>query len=324
MRLHLLLVAASGLVLTMPALAQDSPQQQGSPDPPAARRALDGVPLVSPEMMEELARRVRRMQQTQEEISNPTVARPLNRLVTVPLRPGDPSQIINVVRGYPTSITFTDNTGQPWPIHWEMAGNANQPGSTDCRNSDAQLANAGGGAAIPAAVFSSGFDVCAPVKGGSTLMISSRGTAPRGGLTVMLEGAPMPIPFQLIGTADSYDSVVTVKIGQRGPNAKMELFTNARGGPVTGDVDLMAILDGTPPPAARPLLVSGAPPDGVQAWSLGGRIYLRTTATILSPQPTGRTRTAGDLYAYEIPSTPIVLASANGHTFSLSLTSQER
>lgn len=321
MRALLLFGAATGLALALPIRthAQTSP-----PDSTSAQRALNGIPNLSDDMIDELARRVRRLQDGSERANNPTVARPLNRQVVVSLRPGDPSPIINTVRGYPTSITFTDNTGRPWPIHFENFSNASQPGSTDCNNAGAQVATAGNGAAIPGAVFSSGFDVCVPVKGGNVLMITARSAAPRGGLQVMLEGAAAPIPFTLMGTPDSYDSVVTVKVAQRGPNARVDVFTRRSGGPVTGDVDLQRMLDGTPPANARPLLVRGAPPDGVQAWELGDRMYVRTNATILSPQPIARQFTNGNLGIFEIPASPVVLATAGGETFSIRLDRQER
>jgi len=320
MRSILFLGAATGLALSLSPCVQ---AQTAPVDPPSAQRALNGIPNLSDDMIDELARRVRRLQDGSERASNPPIARPLNRLVVVSLRPGDPSAIINTVRGYPTSVTFTDNTGRPWPIHWENLANASQPGSTDCNNAGAQASNAGNGAAIPGAVFSSGFDVCVPVKGGNTLMITAHSAAPRGGLQVMLEGAAAPIPFTLMGMPDSYDSVVSVKVAQRGPNARVDMFTRRSGGPVTGDVDLSSMLDGTPPANARPLLVRGAPPDGIQAWELGGHMYVRTSATILSPQPIARQFTNGDLGIFEIPASPVVLATAAGQTFSIRLDRQE-
>ena len=321
MRNILSLGVATSLALAMPPPAHS---QTAPGESPSARRALDGIPNLSDDMIDELARRVRRLQDGAERASNAPIARPLNRLVVVSLRPGDPSPVVNTVKGYPTSITFTDNTGKPWPIHWENLANASQPGSTDCNNAGAQAANAGNGGAIPGAVFSSGFDVCVPVKGGNTLMITAHSSAPRGGLQVMLEGAAAPIPFTLMGMPDSYDSVISVKVAQRGPNARVDLFTRRSGGPVTGDVDLQAMLDGTPPANARPLLVRGAPPDGIQAWELDGHMYVRTSARIISPQPIARQFTTGDLGIFEIPASPVVLASVDGQTFSIRLDRQER
>ena len=94
MRNTLLLGAAIGLALSLsPARAQT-----GSADSPSAQRALNGIPNLSDDMIDELARRVRRLQDGGERASNPPVARPLNRLVVVTLRPGDPSPNINTGR----------------------------------------------------------------------------------------------------------------------------------------------------------------------------------------------------------------------------------
>lgn len=287
---------------------------------------MDDIPVISDEMMDELARRLRGMQRAQERMVNPVPARGTSRSLVVTARPGEPAPIINTVRGYPTSISFEDNTGQPWPIHWENMSNASQPGSTDCNNSEAQTAQAASGkdSAIPAAVFSTGFHLCVPMKGGNTVILKALSENPRGGMQIMLEGMTAPIAFMMQGTSDSFDSTVTVRVGRRGPNAKTEIFTSGgRPGPVTGGADLQQFLDGAPPANARPLLVRGAPPDGVQAWQLGDNMYIRTSARIISPMPIRR-EYSGDLGINEIQASPVVLATAEGHTFSIALESQDR
>lgn len=318
MRVPFPVAVAIGFAVAAPALAQTTP-----PASPAAR-AEEAIPMLDDAAIERLARRLRAMQQANERVTNPVVAQGRNRPLTVSLAPGGQTPIVNTVKGYPTSLTFRDNTGQPWPVHWEMVGNPNQPGSTDCNNGAAQATTAGNGAAIPGAVFTTGFNVCVPVKGGNVMVITTYSEQPVGGLAVMLEGADAPVQFQLHGTPSTYDSNVSVTVAQRGPKARTEMFTSRRGGPVTGEASLTAMLDGSPPANAVPLLVRGATPDAVQAWQIGDRMFVRTSALVISPQPVAREYTTGGVGIFAIPASPVVLASAQGRTFSLSLSPPER
>ena len=319
MRVHHMLAAAIGLAPVAHAAAQTAP----APASPAAR-AEESIPMLDDAVIERLERRLRAMRQASERATNPVVARGVTRPLTVSLAPGGGVPIVNTVKGYLTTLAFRDNTGQPWPIHWEMSGNPNQPGSTDCNNGAAQAATAGNGAAIPGAVFTTGFQVCVPVKGGNVMVVTTYSESPMGGLSVMLEGADAPLVFQLHATPSSYDANISVTVAQRGPKARTEMFTNRRGGPVTGEASLTAMLDGTPPANAVPLLVRGATPDAVQAWRIGDQMYIRTSALVISPQPVAREYTTGGVGIFAIPASPVVLASVQGRTFSLSLSGPER
>ena len=68
----------------------------------------------------------------------------------------------------------------------------------------------------------------------------------------------------------------------------------------------------------------GATPDAVQAWRIGDRMFIRTSALVISPQPLAREYTTGGVGIFAIPASPVVLASAQGRTFSLSLSGPER
>ena len=148
---------------------------------PAAHKAVqDAIPL-TPEMIEELARRYNATRRAQEQAVT-ELAAPLNRQVNVSFAPGAATSIINTVKGYPTAVAFFDSTGQPWPIQWDTNSNpAAITGGTNCN----APANGGGPSAVAI-----GFFVCTPTKGSNVLEITPMSLAPRGGLVVSLEGAP--------------------------------------------------------------------------------------------------------------------------------------
>ena len=272
---------------------------------PAAQKAVqDAIPL-TPEMIEDLARRYNATRRAQEQAVT-ELAAPLNRQVNVSFAPGAATSIINTVKGYPTAVAFFDSTGQPWPIQWDTNSNpAAITGGTNCN----APANGGGPSAVAV-----GFFVCTPTKGSNVLEITPMSLAPRGGMVISLEGAPSPLTFLLISGGGRYDADLSVHVASRGPHAKVEIITQPDA-PDTGAPFLTGMLEGVPPADARPLSVEGVSPDTVRAWRLGRNVYLRTNYTLLSPEWTASEAQAGTT-VYAIPNTPVVLLSVNGRTVS--------
>jgi intracellular multiplication protein IcmK len=272
---------------------------------PAAQKAVqDAIPL-TPEMIEDLARRYNATRRAQEQAVT-ELAAPLNRQVNVSFAPGAATSIINTVKGYPTAVAFFDSTGQPWPIQWDTNSNpAAITGGTNCN----APANGGGPSAVAI-----GFFVCTPTKGSNVLEITPMSLAPRGGMVISLEGAPSPLTFLLISGGGRYDADLSVHVASRGPHAKVEIITQPDA-PDTGAPFLTGMLEGVPPADALPLSVEGVSPDAVRAWRLGRNVYLRTNYTLLSPEWTASEAQAGTT-VYAIPNTPVVLLSVNGRTVS--------
>ena len=272
-----------------------APPPPGAPAPtPAEKAARDAIPL-SPEMIEELARRFNAGKRAEEQ-SVTELAAPVNRQVNVSFAPGAATAIINTVKGYPTAVSFFDSTGQPWPIAWDTNSNpAAVAGGTNC-----SVANG-----------------CTPTKGSNVLEITPVSLVPRGGLVVSLEGAPKPIAFLLLGGGGRYDANLSVHVADRGPNAKVEIMTQPNA-PDTGAPFLTSMLQGVPPADAVPLSVEGVSPEGLRAWRLGGKVYLRTRYTLLSPEWTASEAEAGTT-VYAVANTPVVLVSVGGRTVSVHL-----
>ncbi len=257
----------------------------------ARRRNL---PLTG-EMIDDLARAHGQVRDAEERAMQGSIALPATRSVNISLGPGGATPILEAVRGYPTAIAFLDSTGQPWPIIWDTNSNPN--------------------------VDNSGFDVSVPEKGSNVMQIIPRSAAPRGGLLVYLKGAPVPLTFMVIAGRERYDARVDARVADRGPNAKVQIITRPNT-PETGAAYLTAMLDGTPPAEAVPLAVSGVSPDEVRAWRMGGRVYLRTRYTVISPEWVASEAGPSGMSIYALPATPIVLLSANGRSVSARLTEQ--
>ena len=288
----LCLELAGSVALPALGLAQSQPPTGPAPgvpvpaapglDDPNFRAAAQGAIPLTPEMILELGKRYRENQSAREEVMAPGIVMPVTRSVNASLGPGGATSIIQAVQGYPTALAFVDSTGQPWPIAWDTNSNP---------------ASEGG---VPA-VQATGFDVRVPVKGSNVLQLAPRSSAPRGGVLVNLQGAPAPLTFMIIGGRDRYDARVDVRIADRGPNARVQIITRPDT-PETGAAYLTAMLDGAPPADAVPLSVSGVSPDDIRAWRLGGKVYLRTRYTVLSPEWTATENGPDNMAIYAIPS----------------------
>ena len=318
-------VAVAGVCLPAVCFAQASgslppnavPPTGPSDGPSANRQRIleDAIPL-TPDMVRELTRRLGENQRAREE-STLQVASPVSRPLNVTFAPGQATAIIQTVRGYPTAVSFFDNTGQPWPITWDSNSNAasvSAGGSTNGEgcNTAPSAPGPNGRADV------SGFQVCVPVRGSNTIQITLMSLSPRGGLLVNLQGAPKPITFMLMAGRDRYDAEISVHVANRGPNARVQIDTRPNA-PFTGAPFLTAMLSGIAPADAVPLAVSGVSPDEARAWRLGDHIYLRTSYTLMSPPWDGSQSGEGNTTIYALPITPVVLLSVNNRTVSAEL-----
>jgi intracellular multiplication protein IcmK len=259
-------------------------------------------------MIRDLGKRFGDNKRAQEEVMT-EVASPASRRVNVAFTPGQATSIIQVVKGYPTAVSFFDKTGAPWPIEWDTNSNpAGVAGGTNCNASQTA-----GGPAVAAV----GFYVCTPVSGSNVLEITPSSLEPRGGLLVTLKGAPKPISFLLIGGGRTYDADLSVEVSERGPNAKGPPAQPMA--PDTASPFLTSMLAGVAPAEATPLSVSGVSPDDLMAWRVGDRVVIRTRYTLISPEWMASENGEGGLTVYSVPPTPVVLLSKDGQTVSASL-----
>jgi intracellular multiplication protein IcmK len=214
--------------------------------------------------------------------TTPPVPETTTRMVS--LAPGVLPPVIRLAQGFISSLVFVDSTGQPWPI-----------ASYDVGNSQA-------------------FNVQAPQKGGNMLMVQAMSAYTYGNIAVKLQDLPTPIMLTLIPGQQAVDYRVDLHIDKEGPNAK-----TVPGGddlPQAAGNVLLTVLNGITPEGAKVLVTSDA---DTQAWVLGGRMFLRTKLTIISPSWISMMRSADGTIAYEMQKTPRVLVSEAGQLVNLKI-----
>ncbi len=207
--------------------------------------------------------------------------KPTSTSKIVDLSPGATPPVIRLSSGFITSLVFLDATGAPWPIKSYDLGD---PSSYNIQ-----------------------WD-----KTGSTMMLQAITEYKSGNLAVMLEGLSTPVMLTLMPGQRAVDYRVDVQVPQYGPKATptrsiVNLSDNGM---------LLAVLDGLPPKGGHAVNIKGA---AAQAWLASDRLYLRTRLSVLSPGWVARMASADGTYAYEMPMTPVVLASKDGETVTLTL-----
>ncbi|MFT8932338.1 MAG: DotH/IcmK family type IV secretion protein [Acetobacter syzygii] len=220
---------------------------------------------------------------------------PVSRTVSVSFTSGGQINIIRIAQDYPSSISFVDSTGQPWPIAWDIT--TKKSGGCDDK-----------GDGHNASVRAVGISACVPEPGSNVLQLTPISRYAHGGVLVSLKDAPKPVSFMIIAGTGSYDADMTARVNKRGPNAK-DIVSTDPDAPSTGSPLMDNITNGTPPADATPMLVSGVNPDDLRAWKIGKKIYLRTTYQLMSPGFTDH-QSLFDTTAYEIPVTTRLLVSS--------------
>lgn len=320
-RLIVLVFGLAGTGLSSAALAQSAASAGTSGAPAAGAPGVDtpgyeaarnnAIPL-TPAMIQDLKRRYDAVQQARTgDDGTSFMATPMTRSINASLGPGGVTTIIETVPGYPTAITFLDSTGQPWPIAWDTNGLPVGGGGPS---------NGSAGPSGPA-IDAIGLNVSVPFKGSNVLQLQPNSPYLRGGVLVTLKGAPKPLSFMIVSGKGQYDANMTVQVSGRGPDAREDIITRPDT-PETGAPYLTAMLDGVPPANAVPLSVQGVSPDAVRAWSMGGKVYIRTSYTLLSPEWTASEDGSDGTTIYAVPETPVVLLSADGQTVAAHLGGQ--
>lgn len=207
--------------------------------------------------------------------------KPTSTSVLVNLSPGATPPIIRLSAGFVTSLVFLDSTGAPWPIQAYDLGNPQ------------------------------GFNIEWNKKG-NTLLVQSLSHYKSGNLAVILKGLDTPVMVTLLPGQDAVDYRVDLRVPGIGPNANPVLS----GLPASESPQLLNVLNGVPPTGSKALTITGG---DCQGWLLDGHIYLRTRLTVLSPGWISTMSSADGTHAYELQSTPVVLASARGKLVKLTI-----
>ena len=208
---------------------------------------------------------------------------PVSSSLTVDLSPGVIPPVIRLSAGYISSLVMVDVTGAPWPI-------------------------AGYGIGDPT-TFNVQWD------GNSHILhIQSLKSYATGNLVVRLVGQPTPVTITLVTGQRQVDYRADLRVLSRGPNAIANTIVNTQKGLV--DSMLVHFLDGIPPEGSVKLNVAG---DDAQAWQHSGKIYYRTKLTLLSPAWQRTLQSPDGTRVFELPQTPLLLATRDGKTIKIHL-----
>jgi intracellular multiplication protein IcmK len=199
------------------------------------------------------------------------------RLATLPLDPGVEPPQVNLVAGYVTTITIVDASGATWPI-------------TDV--------GVGGS-----------FEVTPTTSGSHVVRIMPLTRYGAGNLSVLLKDLPTPIIFRLAVGGPTVDMRYDARIPKLGPNARPPLIDRPK--LEAGDKDIVMILDNAPPQGAKRMKVSGLDAR-TMVWDMGGKVFVRTPLTLLSPSWDASVASADGMKVYEIGDAPVLLMSDNG------------
>jgi intracellular multiplication protein IcmK len=199
---------------------------------------------------------------------------------TISLDPTQPPPVIHTTPGYVTTVSILDSSGAPWPVQ-DMS-------------------------------FAGKFDVTPPETGGHVMRITPMSAHGVGNLSLRLVDLITPVIFTLTTGLDQVDYRFDARIAKPGPLAKTPIIEY--GGIATtagGDPNLISVLDGAVPSGAEKLKVKGV--DGrTAAWRVGGKVYLRTPLSLLSPAWDSSVASADGTTVYTLNDTPVVLLSDAG------------
>ncbi len=243
-------------------------------DPDAAfKEALKGVVPLTDDQVRKLRIELDKIDKAQGQPL--TAVKPSTRSIQVSLRSGEYPAVINTSPGWISTITFSDVTGQPWPVQSVTNGNP------DAYN-----------------IQSSG-----PEGSTNIITISSKQGYVPSNIAVTLVGAKVPILMTLQPTdKGQVDFRVDALMDQRGPNAAYDIIANETLSP-TDDATMLAFLDGVPPSGAKPLKSSSR---DVQAWRYNDLTYIRTDKALMAPAPIRKTSNASRTNVWVIQEIPVV------------------
>ncbi len=207
--------------------------------------------------------------------------KPVSTTLMVNLAPGTTPPAIRLAQGYVSSLVFVDSSGAPWPI-----------ASYDIGDPKATLIQWDGKSNV--------------------LMVQGVTPYSDSNLVVRLVGMPTPITLELVSGQRVVDYRADIHISGIGPNTK-DLPTGVNL-PASANQVLLNVLDGIAPPGGKLLKISGG---DCQAWVLGGRMYLRTRLTLLSPGWMGKMVSPDGMTAYELQSSSSILVSLYGEPTAL-------
>ncbi|WP_315923057.1 DotH/IcmK family type IV secretion protein [Mesorhizobium sp. SP-1A] len=207
---------------------------------------------------------------------------PITRSIKVSLKSGERPASLKVSPGWVSTLTFSDVTGQPWPVLSIVNGNPDA------------------------------YHVQKSVGDESTniVTISSKQAYVPTNIAINLAGAKVPVVMTLSPSAGEVDFRVDAQMDQRGPNAAYDTVGGSSLAP-TNDSVMLGFLDGVPPEGARKLKTTDR---DVQAWRYDDMLYVRTSKPILSPAFVAKQQNASGVHVFVLKEAPVLIVSDAGRS----------
>lgn len=262
--------------------ANETPEKPVTMRDKAFRQLLNKSMPMTPEQIIDYRKELYRSQQA---VNTPPVSppRPVSSTITVDLSPGMPPPVIRLAPGFVTSMVFLDATGQPWPIADYSIGNSKQ------------------------------FNVQWDSKK-NTIFIQSTTHFTSSNLALRLAELDTPLVISLVSGQKEVDYRVDIQVNGHGPNALPPILGNDI--PQAASTYLLGVLDGIPPAGSKELVLN---PAFGRAWVVGNRLLFRTRLTVLSPAWLATVSSPDGTRVYEMPKTPLILATQDGKTIRIEL-----
>lgn len=230
--------------------------------------------------------------ETKQAAQTPLVPTPNMESVfaTISLDPGAKPLVIKTAIGSVTTLSMVDASGQPWPIRdLSWAGN---------------------------------FDIQQPETGENMLRITPTSEFAYGNVSMRMKGLNPPIILVFKADRETVHVRIDIQVPELGPNGIAPLIEGNAVSTTAGNARMASVLEGIAPAQAKKLDFSGV--DGrTTAYMEGGRMYLRTPFTLLSPAWNSSVRSADGTNVYSLPTTPVLLMSDKGKMVRATLVSGE-
>lgn len=224
---------------------------------------------------------------------------PVSTTIRIRLSPGATPQVLRVAPPYASTVVFSDATGAPWNVLKVRVGQKGQVEIPQDINEES-----GAGKAARTNMFT-----VTPLSD----VVSTN-------LVVFLQDAPVPIVLLVASGQPEVDFRADAIVQARGPGAVAPVVARTTTDSVP--VHLTTMLSGIAPSGAKPLKIVKSDVPDVQAWVLGGRMYVRSRANVLSPPvpSDGKVASGPDgTKVFELPFAPEVLMMQGGSVGRLSL-----
>ncbi|MDH7792548.1 DotH/IcmK family type IV secretion protein [Ochrobactrum sp. AN78] len=241
--------------------------------------ALQSLMPMTPQMIRDFRKRLDENQKAASEPPSGKQPHLISDAIRLSLKPGQALSSIATAADRASVISFYDRTGQAWPVASFVVGRADM------------------------------FQVYALQEGSNKLAITALQPHGSSNLIVSLVEESRPIVFHLQTAQPTVVERRDITVDAYGPNAVRNPTTVAVQAAASNPI-MLAFVEGAALPQGAVRLPSTDP--DIDAWAYGGAYYIRSPHTLISPSWLSVLSGPGDIHAYRINKTPIVLMSRNG------------